>query len=109
MQWNTASDDWCCPKADVDLKVGGSFTARMEAKDGSFGFDFKGEYTAVHEPELIDYVMEDGRTVHIQFKDMNGKTYVSETFDPESENTIDLQQAGWQSILNNFKHYTENN
>lgn len=109
MNWNTASEDWCCPKAEVDLQVGGSFIARMEAKDGSFGFDFKGEYTALREHELIDYVMEDGRTVHIKFKDTNGKTHVSETFEPESENPVDMQQAGWQAILNNFKQYTENN
>lgn len=107
--WNAASEDWCCPKAEVDLKVGGFFTARMEAKDGSFGFDFKGEYKTISEHNNIVCVMEDGRMVDILFKELDGKTQVIETFDPETENPLDMQQAGWQAILNNFKQYTENN
>ena len=110
IKWNNASDDWHTPHATNDLRVGGRFTSRMEAKDGSMGFDFEGEYTKVEQHMEIAYAMADGRKVHILFDSTDGKTTtVTETFDPENENTLELQQAGWQAILNNFKRYTESN
>lgn len=106
--WNFASDDWICPHAETDLRIGGSFSARMEAKDGSVGFDFSGTYTKLIPYELIEYVMEDGRKVRIVFEATDdGMTRVVETFDPEIENTPELQRTGWQAILNNFKKYSE--
>lgn len=107
MQWNNASDDWHTPKATNDLRDGGAFTARMEAKDGSVGFDFGGTYTKVIDQEQIDYVMSDGRKVSITFGGHDGHTHVSETFDPESENSPEMQRQGWQSIMDNFKKYVE--
>jgi uncharacterized protein YndB with AHSA1/START domain len=106
-KWNFASDDWCCPYAHVDLKVGGKSVSRMEAKDGSFGFDFEVTYTKVIPLQLLQYVMEDGRTAEITFKEENGKTTVTISFDPEDQNPVDMQRQGWQSILNNFKKYVE--
>ena len=108
-QWNNASDDWHTPSASNDLRVGGRFTSRMEAKDGSAGFDFEGEYTKVEQHMEIAYVMADGRKVQVLFDSTDGKTTtVTETFDPEQINSRELQQQGWQAILNNFKQYTEN-
>lgn len=107
-QWNNASDDWHTPSASNDLLVGGRFTSRMEAKDGSAGFDFEGEYTKVEQHMEIAYVMADGRKVTILFDSTDGKTTtVTETFDPEQINSRELQQQGWQAILDNFKRYTE--
>lgn len=106
-KWATASDDWHTPKAENDLRTGGKFLTRMEAKDGSFGFDFEGIYEAVKTNELIAYTMPDGRKVNISFTANGNETKVVETFDPESENPIDMQRNGWQAILNNFKAYTE--
>ncbi|TRZ41266.1 SRPBCC family protein [Robertkochia solimangrovi] len=107
INWNNASDDWHTPKAEVDLKVGGRFTSRMEAKDGSFGFDFGGEYTEVTDSAFIAYVMDDGRHVSITFDSEGGETTVTETFDPENQNPLEMQRQGWQAILDNFKKYTE--
>jgi len=107
MQWNHASDDWHSPHATVDLREGGTFTARMEAKDGSVGFDFGGTYTTVIDQKEIGYTMDDGRTVRITFHGHGDHTHVTETFDAESENPVEMQRAGWQSILDNFKTYTE--
>ncbi len=105
MRWNNASSDWHTPHATNDLRTGGTFSSRMEAKDGSAGFDFTGTYTDVVNHEHIRYVMEDGRVVDIAFsKDGNGYK-VTETFDAESENPIEMQRSGWQSILENFKTY----
>ncbi len=106
-QWCFASSDWCAPKAENDLRIGGTFTTRMEAKDGSFGFDFGGVYTKVIQLEIIAYVMEDGRKVEILFSREGNNTRVIETFDPEDENPVEMQQGGWQSILDNFKAYVE--
>jgi uncharacterized protein YndB with AHSA1/START domain len=105
--WNTTSEDWHTTKAEIDLKVGGKFSSRMEAKDGSFGFDFSGMYTQVTTHETIAYTMDDNRKANIQFTDINNLTTVNINFEPETENSIDLQQQGWQAILNNFKAYTE--
>lgn len=107
MQWNNASDDWHTPRATVDLREGGKFTSRMEAKDGSAGFDFTGIFTAVVPLKRIEYKMEDDRRVSVFFDDQNGKTLVTETFDPENENPVEMQRQGWQAILENFKKYTE--
>jgi uncharacterized protein YndB with AHSA1/START domain len=106
-QWNNASDDWHTPKASNDLRVGGKFSATMAARDGSASFDFEGTYTDVKQHQLIAYSMADGRTVKVVFKAEGSKTKVIETFDPESENSIELQRGGWQAILDNFKKYTE--
>ncbi len=107
MQWNSASDDWHTPSATVDLREGGTFTSRMEAKDGSMGFDFGGTYTKIVNQQRIEYTMDDGRTVSAVFEEHNGHTHVTETFDPETENSREMQQQGWQTILDNFKNYAE--
>lgn len=108
-QWNFASDDWHTPKAENDLQVGGKFLSRMEAKDGSFGFDFLGVYDEIKENKLITYTMVDGRKAKIIFINEGNATKVIETFEAENENSIELQQGGWQAILNNFKKYSEGN
>ncbi len=108
-KWNFASDDWHSPSAQNDLKIGGRFSARMEAKDGSTGFDFGGIYTNIEEKAVIEYTMdgEDQRKVKVTFETVEGGTKVTETFDAENVNTIEKQKGGWQSILDNFKKYTE--
>lgn len=106
-QWNNASEDWHTPHAENDLRVGGKFLSRMEAKDGSFGFDFIGVYDEVEENKSIVYTMEDGRKVAIAFISEGGSTEVTESFEAEDINSIELQQGGWQAILNNFKKYVE--
>jgi uncharacterized protein YndB with AHSA1/START domain len=106
-QWNHAIDEWHTPKAENDLRQEGKFVYRMEAKDGSMGFDFGGVYQHVAPNNRIEYVMDDGRKVNIDFREQDGKTEVVETFEAETMNSIELQQQGWQSILNNFKKYTE--
>ncbi|MCM3163456.1 SRPBCC family protein [Metabacillus litoralis] len=108
-KWNFASDEWHSPFAENDLREGGKFTSRMEAKDGSFGFDFGGVYDEIKLHEVIAYTMEDGRKVRISFKDRAGETEIIETFDAETSHSIDVQQQGWQAILNNFKKYVETN
>jgi uncharacterized protein YndB with AHSA1/START domain len=105
--WNYASTDWHCPWATNDLQIGGKFVARMEAKDGSVGFDFSGVYDEIEFQQKIVYSMEDGRIVKISFSFTDGKTNVKIHFDAETENPIELQQVGWQSILNNFKKHCE--
>ena len=109
INWNTASDDWHTPNATNDLRAGGRFNSRMEAKDGSFGFDFSGVYTNVQPMELIEYTLDDDRKVRILFTPHGENIMITETFDAEEENTVELQQFGWQCILNNFKKYTETN
>jgi uncharacterized protein YndB with AHSA1/START domain len=106
-QWNNASDNWHTPHAENDLRQGGKFLSRMEAKDGSFGFDFWGIYDEVKPNELITYTMGDGRKAQITFMNNGNLTEITETFEAETENTIELQQFGWQAILNNFKKYAE--
>lgn len=107
IQWNAASDDWHTTKAENDLKVGGKFSYRMEAKDGSFGFDFGGTYDDIKTNKLIAYTMDDGRTSVISFEPKGNETSIVQTFEAETENTIELQQFGWQAIMNNFKKYAE--
>jgi uncharacterized protein YndB with AHSA1/START domain len=108
-KWNAASDDWHTPRAENDLRVGGRFLSRMEAKDGSFGFDFTGTYDEVEPLKRIAYTMEDGRRAIIDFNESQGVIEIITVFDAESQNPIDMQRDGWQAILDNFKHYTENN
>jgi uncharacterized protein YndB with AHSA1/START domain len=105
--WYFASPDWHCPKAENDLQVGKKFNIRMEAKDGSFGFDFEGEYTKITEFQLIEYILADNRKVITTFEKKENTIVVTQQFDPENENSLELQQNGWQAILNNFKKYTE--
>ncbi len=106
-RWNTASPDWHTPHATNDLRVGGIFTSRMEAKDKSAGFDFSGTYTEVIPHAKIAYTMEDGRKVEILFEQTDMGVRVRETFDIEHLNSAELQKSGWQSILDNFKAYTQ--
>jgi uncharacterized protein YndB with AHSA1/START domain len=106
-RWNSASEDWHSPHAKNDLRIGGSFLARMESKDGSVGFDFEGVYNEVKPNEKLAYTLGDGRKVSIVFSPSGNKTNIVETFDAESTNSIDRQKEGWQAILNNFKKYTE--
>ena len=105
--WCAASDDWHAPKAENDLRTGGTFNTRMEAKDGSFGFDFGGVYDNVKKNELIEYTMGDGRQVHVTFSPAGDQTKIVETFDAEATNPVEMQRGGWQAILDNFKKYTE--
>lgn len=107
LKWNNASDDWHTTRAENDLKIGGKFLSRMEAKDGSFGFDFEGIYENVIPNERIEYGLGDGRKVKIVFTAEDNKTKVVESFDAENSNPPEFQQKGWQSILDNFKRYTE--
>lgn len=108
-KWNNASDDWHTTKAENDLRVGGKFFSRMEAKDGSYGFDFGGIYDEVKLYDFIAYTLGDGRRVRITFAVKGNTTEVTEEFEAEKENTIDMQRMGWQAILDNFKLYTETN
>ena len=103
IQWNFASDDWACPRAEIELLVGGRFNYRMEAKDGSMGFDFEGEFTSVDLHQRIEYSLGDDRTVLIEFMPDAEKTRVVETFEAEDTQSAEQQRQGWQSILNNFK------
>ena len=107
MQWNNASEDWHSPRAENDLRKGGKFSVRMESKDGKYGFDFGGEYDDVIENDTIQYTMGDGRKVSVRFTSDGERTHVEETFDAESENSVEMQRSGWQSILDNFKKYVE--
>ena len=106
-KWNFASDDWYCPKAENDLRVGGKLKSRMEAKDGSFGFDFEAIYDEVINHKKISYNLTDERQVITFFENQNGRTKVTTTFDAENENPVEMQRTGWQAILNNFKKYVE--
>jgi uncharacterized protein YndB with AHSA1/START domain len=108
-QWNQASPDWHCPKAENDLRIGGKFSSTMAAKDGSFSFDFWGIYDDILENELMMYTMGDGRKATISFASNGDVTEVVTNFEPEQENSLELQQGGWQAILDSFKNYTETN
>jgi uncharacterized protein YndB with AHSA1/START domain len=108
-KWNNASDDWHTPRAENDLHPGGKFSYRMEARDGSFGFDFGGVYDVVLPEKHIAYTMEDGRKVAINFIENEGSTEITESFDPENVNSQELQRTGWQAILDNFKKHVDEN
>ena len=107
VHWNNASDDWYTPKAENDLRVGGSFNYRMEARDGSDGFDFTGEYDSVVLLKQIKYTLGDGRIVHVNFASEDNHTVVSEVVETELLNPLEIQQQGWQAIIDNFKKYVE--
>lgn len=106
-QWNAASDDWHNPKSENDLRVGGKFCYRMEAKDGQMGFDFEGTYTKVVPEKVIEYVLGDNRVVSVTFEAVNGGVKIVETFEAEDANSAEMQRQGWQSILNRFASYVE--
>lgn len=108
VNWNFADPSWHCPSAENDMRIGGTYKARMEAKDGSFGFDFEAVYTQIKEGQNFAYEFG-GRAAEVQFRDLGSETEVEITFDAEEENPIEMQKEGWQSILNNFKKYTESN
>jgi uncharacterized protein YndB with AHSA1/START domain len=108
-KWNAASDDWHTPWAKTDFREGGNFAARMEAKDGSFGFEFGGVYDVIRPNEYIEYTIGDGRKVKINFITDGEKTKVVESFEAESQNSVEMQKGGWQAIMDNFKKYTEAN
>ncbi len=107
MQWNAASDDCHCPKATNDPRTGGKFSSTMAARDGSFSFDFEGVYDDVQLHKRIAYTMDDGRTCEIRFTEKDGGTLVTEAFDAETENPVEMQRGGWQAILDRFKAYAE--
>ena len=108
-QWCNASDDWHAPYADNDLRMDGKFKTTMAAKDGSTSFDFEGIYTNIQPYKVIEYTIGDGRKVKITFSSQGGETKVTETFEPETTNPLEMQRGGWQAILDNFKKYTESN
>ena len=107
VNWNFASDDWHCPAAKNDFKIGGKFSYTMAAKDGSFSFDFPGTYDLIVEKRKIEYTLDDARRVWIEFSENGSETIIVQKFEIESENTPELQKTGWQAILNNFKKYCE--
>lgn len=106
-QWNFASPDWCCPRAINNLEPGGDFSWRMEARDGSMGFDFEGTYLEIKEQESVVYQINDGRTVRIGFRKEGDAVRVTETFGAEGIHSVEMQRAGWLAILENFRHYVE--
>ena len=106
-QWNSAQADWHTTRSSVDLREGGKFTSRMEAKDGSAGFDFEGTYTRVVPQQTIEYRMDDGREVQTNFVEQAGGTAITSVFDAETENPPELQRQGWQAILDNFRRHVE--
>lgn len=108
-QWAFASPDWHAPKAENDLRLNGTFSTTMAAKDGSFSFEFGGVYTKVDNHKAIEYTIGDGRKVQIHFSSAGTQTKIVETFEPEGQNPEEMQRGGWQAILNNFKAYAEKN
>ncbi|HCX22325.1 MAG: activator of HSP90 ATPase [Flammeovirgaceae bacterium] len=108
-QWNFADPSWHCPSASNDMRVGGKYVARMEAKDGSFGFDFEAIYEELTPGESFTYVLGDGRRASVTFEEQGEATLVTVVFDPEKENPVEMQKGGWQAILNNYTAYTEAN
>ncbi len=108
VNWNFADPSWHCPSAENDMRVGGTYKARMEVKDGSFGFDFEAVYTELVPEKKFTYEFG-GRMATVKFDTAGNQTTVTVTFDPETENSLELQQQGWQAILNNFKNYVEKN
>ncbi|KAL3785164.1 hypothetical protein HJC23_013830 [Cyclotella cryptica] len=108
VKWNFASDEWCCPRAQIDLQPGGKFSYRMEAKDGSTWFDFAGEFIAIEENKRMEFHLGDNRSVVVNFEKSGDDTVtLSETFEAEEENSAEQQRRGWQSILDNFKKHVE--
>jgi len=106
-QWNFAADTWHCPAAENDLKPGGKFSWRMEAKDGSMGFDYCGKYNEIIPHKQITGTLDDGRKVLVFFSEQDGKTRLTEDFEIDNSHSIEQQRAGWQAILDNFRKYAE--
>lgn len=106
-RWNFATDEWHCPSASIDLRAGGTHKARMEAKDGSLGFDFEGTYVEVDAPRSLTLMLGDGRKSRTTFKPSAEGTMVETTFDAEPQNSIEMQRDGWQAILNNYRKIAE--
>jgi uncharacterized protein YndB with AHSA1/START domain len=106
-RWNTPTPEWHTPRATVDLRVGGQIRSRMEARDGSMGFDFVGTYTKIDPPRSLAFTLEDGRKVTVEFEETEDGVLVRERFDAETENDPEMQRAGWQAILDSFKRYVE--
>ena len=106
-KWNNASEDWHTPYAENDLRVGGKFKSIMASKDGTMSFDFEGEYIEIKTHSFIEYKLADGRKVDVYFIGLEDGVEIIESFDPENENSEEMQRAGWQAILDNFKKYTE--
>jgi len=109
VQWNTPHESWHTTRSAVDLREGGKFAARMEAKDGSAGFEFEGVYTRVVPDRNIDFRMDDGREVNVEFIERADGVLVRETFDAETQNPVEMQRGGWQAILDNFGRHVERN
>lgn len=107
VKWNFASPEWCCPKASVDLNVGGQFSYTMASKDGNHQFDFLGTYSLIEKYVKLEVVLEDDRKLHVSFEQSDEGIIVTEQFEPENMNDIELQRSGWQAILNEFKSYVE--
>ncbi|UTN06012.1 SRPBCC family protein [Flavobacterium bizetiae] len=107
--WSFASAEWHTPYAENDLRAGGKFKSTMAAKDGSMSFDFGGEYTLVENHKAIEYVLDDGRKVEITFTETPDGVEIIQSFDPETQNSEEMQQGGWNAILDNFKSYVEQN
>lgn len=107
VQWNAASADWHCPRAELDLRAGGRFCYRMEASDGSSGFDFEGEFTEIVPERRLAYRLGEDRNVVVEFASRGSKTLVREIFTAEGTHPVELQRAGWQSILDSFRHHAE--
>ncbi len=107
IRWNFASEDWCCPGAEVDLRVGGAYKARMEAKDKSVGFDFEAIYEEVEPHKALTLAMSDGRRARTTFEAAGTGTKVTTVFDAETQNSLDMQRSGWQAILDNFRRHVE--
>lgn len=107
MQWNAASPDWHCPSAEVDLRVGGRMKSRMEAKDGSMGFDFAATFTTVDAPHRLEYRLDDDRMVELVLEATSDGTHIKQAFDAETENDVEMQRMGWQSILDSFARFVE--
>ena len=107
VKWNQASPDWHCPKAENNLQIGGTLKSTMAAKDGSFQFEFEAKYDEIIPNQYIRYYLADGRKVEINFNEENNSTTIIEKFDPENQNSEEMQREGWQAILNSFKHYIE--
>ena len=107
IKWNNASDDWHTPEASNDLRKGGKFSYRMEAKDASMWFDFGGVYSDIVDKQEINYTLEDGQKTKITFIEVDNKVQVIESFEAEDINSIEMQRQGWQAILDNFQRYVE--
>lgn len=107
INWNFAAPEWHCPHAESDFQAGGKFSYTMAARDQSFSFEYSGVYDEIQESDVLNFTLDDGRKVTVEFVEENGVTQINEKFEPENENPLEMQRAGWQAILDNFKKYAE--